>query len=74
MLLVGNDFCDFIENSTGSSVKIIVGFVVIAIIAYVIRSVNYRNKQLNESVRIEKKDAKKLIQKNLKLFTTKMVS
>lgn len=51
VLLVGNDFCDFIENSTGKSFKVVFGLIVIAVIAYVIRNASVQNRHLNESIK-----------------------
>jgi len=74
VLLVGNDFLDLANNSAGKSFKIIFGLIIMAIIPYVIHKSMIQNKQMNETVRLEKKNVKKTVQKNLKLFQSKMVS
>jgi hypothetical protein len=65
VFLIANDFCDFFQNSTVNTFKVISGLISIVIIFYVIRNATIQNMRLNQKIRIEKKQAKKTANKNL---------
>jgi hypothetical protein len=78
VLLVFNDFSDFIfskENRTGSLVvKVIIALILFSIVGYMIREIKFSNKKLAKIVKQEKSDSKKKNLKNLKNFKTKIIS
>ena len=75
VLLIASDLCTELTQEKLSIIiaKAIIGAFVLIIMAYILRDANVISNRLNEIVRLEKKDAKKVNQLKPTTFQTKII-